>query len=115
MGSVRAGYDPDFALSPDGSYLYIASGERDSAELALVNTTNGKVRHIPFPERILYRPWYDALPPYSRIDISSDRHSLRTLVPRVFSPENIGYQLWTLNLDAENQAALRESASRRLW
>ncbi len=101
MGSVRAGYDPDFVISPDGSQLYIASGERDSAELAVVDTASGKVLHIPFPDRILYKPWYDGLPPYSRMDVSSDGRALRILVHHIFSPEKIGYQL--LTFDTENQ------------
>lgn len=104
MGSVRAGYDPDFALSPDGRHLYVASGERDSAELAVVDTASGKVLHIPFANRVLYRPWYDGLPPYSPIDVSSDSRSLRIPVPRIFSLGKIGYQLWTF--DAESQGPL---------
>jgi hypothetical protein len=97
MGSVRAGYDPDFALSRDGSRLYVASGERESGELAVIDTTSGTVAHIPFPDRILYKPWYEGLPPFSRMEVSSDGRALRILVQHSLSPEKIGYQLWTFD------------------
>ena len=101
MGSVRAGYDPDFVLSPDGSRLYVASGERESGELAVIDTGSGTVLHIPFPNRILYKPWYEGLPPFSRMAVSSDGRALRILMHHIFSPEKIGYQLWTFNTQSE--------------
>jgi hypothetical protein len=99
-GSIRAGSDPDFALSPDGSRLYIASGERESGELAAVDTATGAVKRFPFPDRILYKPWYEALPPFSPMVVSSDG-AVRILVHRLFSPEKIGYQLWTFDTTSE--------------
>jgi hypothetical protein len=100
MGSIRAGSDPDFSLSPDGTRLYIASGERESGELAVVETATGAVKRFPFPDRILYKPWYEDLPPFSPMAVSSDG-SLRILVHRLFSPEKIGYQLWTFDTTYE--------------
>jgi hypothetical protein len=97
MGSVRAGYDTDFALSPDGSQLYVVSGERESGEVAVIDTASGKVLHIPFPDRVLYKPWYEGLPPFSGISVSSDGRALRILGHHVFSPEKIAYQLWTFD------------------
>jgi hypothetical protein len=91
MGSVHAGYDPDFAFSPDGRWLYILSGERDSAELLVVDTADGKARRVAFPDRVLYHPWYQGLPPYSRMAVSSDGISLWIL--DVFIPDQIGNQL----------------------
>jgi hypothetical protein len=39
MGSIRTGDNADFALSPDGSRLYVASiTEGDSSELAVIDT-----------------------------------------------------------------------------
>jgi hypothetical protein len=96
MGSIPAGSYPDFALSPDGTRLYIASGERESGELAIVETASGAVQRFPFPDRILYKPWNEALPPFSPMVASSDG-SLRILVHHLFSPEKIGYQLWTFD------------------
>ena len=100
MGSIRAGSDPDFALSPDGSHLYIASGERESGELAAIDTASGAVKRFPFPDRILYKPWNEALPPFSPMVVSSDG-TVRILVHRLFSPEKIGYQLWTFDTTSE--------------
>jgi hypothetical protein len=95
-GSIRAGTEPDFALSPDGRRLYIASGERESGELTAIDTATGAVKRFPFPDRILYKPWMQALPPFSPMVVSSDG-AVRVLVHRLFSPEKIGYQLWTFD------------------
>ena len=44
MGSIRTGDNPDFALSPDGSRLYVAAiTEGDSSELAVIDTAQGVV------------------------------------------------------------------------
>jgi hypothetical protein len=96
MGSIRAGSDPDFALSPDGTRLYVASGERESGELAAIDTATGAVKRFPFPDRILYKPWNEDLPPNSRMVVSSDG-AVRILVHNLLSPEKIGYQLWTFD------------------
>ena len=87
MGSIRTGYQPDIALSPDGSRLYIISGERESGEVAVVNTTDGSVREISFSGRVLYTPWYQTLPPFNSIAISSDGKALRILQQSSFPPE----------------------------
>lgn len=100
-GSVLAGYDPDIALSSDGSRLYVASGERESGELAVIETASGTVHHIAFPERILYKPWYAGLPPYSRMEVSADGGAVRILVNHYFSPEKMGFQLWTFDTDSQ--------------
>jgi DNA-binding beta-propeller fold protein YncE len=101
MGSVRAGSDPDFALSPDGSRLYIASGERESGELEVLDTATGTVKRFPFPDRVLYKPWFEALPPFSAMTVSADSRAVRILVHHIFSPEKIGYQVWTF--DSKNE------------
>ena len=93
MGSISAGYEPDIALSPDGSQLYIASGERESGELAVIDTASGSVLHIPFPDRVLYKPWYLDLPPFSGMATSSDGRLLGILAQHTFSPQRTGYAL----------------------
>jgi DNA-binding beta-propeller fold protein YncE len=96
-GSVRAGYDPDFALSPDGNHLYIASGERESGELALIDTATGNIRHIPFPNRKLYNPWYDGLPPFSGMALTPDGRALWIPGWHVFSPDRIETRLFVFD------------------
>jgi hypothetical protein len=96
MGSIHAGSDPDFALSADGTRLYVASGERESGELAAIDTATGATKRFPFPDRILYKPWYQALPPYSRMVVALDG-AVRILVHSLVSPEKVGYQLWTFD------------------
>ena len=86
-GSVRAGYDPDFTLSPDGRRLYIASGERESGELAVIETATGNIHHIPFPDRELYKPWYEGLPPFSGIALTPDGRALWISGRHVFPPD----------------------------
>ncbi len=44
MGGIHTGYHPDFALSPDGTHLFIASDSRmHTTELAVVDTSTGEV------------------------------------------------------------------------
>lgn len=107
MGSVRAGYDPDFCLSPDGTRLYIASGERESGELTVIDTVTGDHRHIPFNDRVLYKPWYEGLPPFSDMAVSSD--GLAVLIPRyrVVSPGRIESRLWVF--DAQGKSLLSKT------
>ena len=101
VGSIRAGYDPDLALSPDGSKLYIASGERETGELSVVDTSTGEIHHVPFADRVLYRPWYRGLPPFSGIAVTSDNRAVWILGHHVFSPDKIESRLWIF--DARNE------------
>jgi hypothetical protein len=98
MGSVRAGYDPDFALSPDGSHLYVASGEHDSAELAEIDTASGKTRHIPLLDRVLYKPWYRGLPPYSPVEVTSDGRDVRIFMNHVSAPQKVACAIYQVKL-----------------
>ncbi len=97
MGSIRAGYQPDIALSPDGGRLYVASGERETGELAVIDTGNGAVRHIPFPDRVLYTPWYSSLPPFSSMMLSSDGRALWILGHRAFASDKTESQVLTFD------------------
>jgi DNA-binding beta-propeller fold protein YncE len=97
MGSIRAGYQPDLALSPDGSRLYIVSGERESGEVAVVNSADGSFRETSFLGRVLYTPWYQTLPPFNSIAVSSDGKALRVLQQSSFPPETAGPQIWSFD------------------
>jgi hypothetical protein len=97
MGSIRTGYQPDIALSPDGTRLYVISGERENGELAAVNTTDGSIRQISFPGRVLYTPWYQTLPPFNSIALSIDGKVLRILQPSSFPPEKAALQVWSFD------------------
>ena len=97
MGSLRTGYQPDIALSPDGSRLYIVSGEREGGEVAVVNTADGSIREISFPGRVLYTPWYQTLPPFNSIALSSDGKALRILQQSSFPPERAEQQMWSFD------------------
>jgi DNA-binding beta-propeller fold protein YncE len=78
MGSIRTGAGADFALSPDGSTLYVASlTERDSSELAVIDTAAGVILERGGIEG---RAVADALPPYSTMAVSGDGLTLRILV-----------------------------------
>jgi len=101
LGSVRTGYDPDFALSPDGNHLYIASGERESGELALIDTATGNIRHIPFPNRELYKPWYQGLPPFSGMALTPDGRALWIPGWHVFSPDRVETRLLVFDTHGE--------------
>ncbi len=100
-GSIRAGYEPDYALSADGRNLYLVSGERESGELTAVDTATGTLRHIPFPDRVLYQPHYRQLPPYASVAIDSGRRALAIAGLNVVSPDRIESQLWLFDLKKE--------------
>jgi DNA-binding beta-propeller fold protein YncE len=97
MGSIRAGRQADMVLSPNGARLYVVSGERETGELAVIETSSGTVHHVPFPDRVLYTPWYTTLPPFSRVTVSTDGRALRILGPRTFPPERAESQVFTFD------------------
>jgi DNA-binding beta-propeller fold protein YncE len=107
MGSIRTGYQADIALSPDGSLLYIVSGERDDGEVAVVNTADGSVRETSFPGRVLYTPWYQTLPPFNSITISSDGKALRILQQSSFPPEKAEPQVWSFDTTKRSFSSTR--------
>lgn len=75
--------------SPGGARLYIASGERESGKLAAVDTATGDIHHIAFPDRVLYKPWYQGLPPFSGMAISPDGRALWIPGHHILSPDRI--------------------------
>jgi hypothetical protein len=78
MGSIRTGNSPDFALSPDGSRLYVASVmDTDSSELAVIDTAQGVVLKSGM---VVGRAVTDGLPPFSTMAVSGDGLALRILI-----------------------------------
>jgi hypothetical protein len=78
MGSIRTGDNPDFALSPDGSRLYVASiTEGDSSELAVIDTAQGAILHNSLVED---REVGNVLPAFSTMAVSGDGLALRILL-----------------------------------
>jgi hypothetical protein len=77
MGSIRTGDNADFALSPDGSRLYVASiTNGDSSELAVVDTAQGVVLKR---DTIEDREVGNVLPSFSTMAVSGDGLALRIL------------------------------------
>jgi hypothetical protein len=78
MGSIRTGDNPDFALSPDGSRLYVASVmDTDSSELAVIDAAQGVVLKSGM---VVGRAVTDGLPPFSTMAVSGDGLALRILI-----------------------------------
>jgi YVTN family beta-propeller protein len=95
MGAIHTGYHPDFALSPDGAMLYIASDPRMNAtELAALDTSTGEVFA---GEKIAGRPVPTLIPPFSTMAVSGDGKFLRILVK---TPDTENYQLDTISADS---------------
>jgi hypothetical protein len=109
MGSIRTGVGADFALSPDGSTLYVASlTERDSSELAVIDTAAGVILERSTIEG---RAVTDALPPFSTMAVSGDGFTLRILT---VAPTSSAVDFFRLAaFDTRSGAFLPESV--RLW
>jgi hypothetical protein len=98
MGSIRTGDGADFALSPDGSRLYVASVTKEnSSELAVIDTAQGVVlksgdvggRAVP-----------NDLPPFSTMAVSGDGLALRILIDAPKSAEADSFLLATFDTQA---------------
>ena len=95
MGGIHTGYHPDFALSPDGAHLFIASDTRvHTTELAVVETSTGEVFA---GEKIVGRPVPTLIPPFSTMAVSGDGKFLRILVK---TPDSENFQLATVDADS---------------
>ena len=100
-GSIRTGFDPNFALSRNGKKLCVLSGERESGDLAIIDTQTAEIRHIPFPSRTLYRPWYAGLPPFDSMVVSPNGNELWISVKRVASLDQLETHLFAFDLQSE--------------
>lgn len=77
MGSIRTGDYADFALSPDGTRLYVTSTiENDLSEFAVIDTVKGAVIRR---DEIADREVSKALPSFSTMSVSGDGLALRIL------------------------------------
>jgi hypothetical protein len=90
MGAIRTGDNADFALSPDGSRLYVASAtdhdsaDHDSSELAVIDTAQGLVLKSG---KVGGRAVSNGFPPFSTMAVSGDGLALRILIDAPKSPD----------------------------
>lgn len=77
MGVVNTGADPDFALSPNGSRLYVAAKGKDRfSNIAIIDTVGGTIlKTITVGNRVVR----EGLPTYSGLSVSADGLALRVL------------------------------------
>jgi len=106
------GMMPDFALSPDGTRLYVAStrvkGEsthEQPDELATIDTATGKVlRVVANPDRILYI----VTPPSSGMALAPNGRWLYVMKYETITPDNVLY--WVETYDTRAGKFLPEKA-----
>ncbi|MGD0425438.1 MAG: hypothetical protein ABSC10_01850 [Candidatus Acidiferrales bacterium] len=109
MGSIRTGEGADFALSPDGSTLYVASlTDGNSSELAVIDTAEGVILERSTIEG---RAVTDALPPFSTMAVSGDGLTLRILTVAPTASDADFFRLAAF--DTRSGSFLPESV--RLW
>jgi WD40-like Beta Propeller Repeat len=95
MGNIRTGDNADFALSPDGSRLYVASiTEGDSSELAVIDTAQGVVLQRGMVED---REVANVLPAFSTMAVSGDGLALRILIDAPKSEDKDSFLLATFD------------------
>jgi len=98
MGSIRTSAHPDFALSPDGSRLYVASSTgNDSNEMAVIDTAQGVILKSG---ELTGRAAYDGLPPFSTMAVSGDGLALRMLIDAPKSEDQDAFLLATFDTRA---------------
>jgi len=78
MGVISIGARPDFALSPDGTRLYVASeGQAQQSNVAEIDTASGRILGVTtVDDRVVP----EGAPPYSGMIVSSDGLTLRILL-----------------------------------
>ena len=98
MGSIRTSASSDFALSPDGSLLNVASSTgNDSNELAVIDTAQGVILKSGAVDG---RAAYDQLPPFSTMAVSGDGLALRMLIDAPKSEDKDAFLLATFDTQA---------------
>jgi hypothetical protein len=110
MASIRTGDNADFALSPDGTRLYVASvTEGDTSELAVIDTAQGVVLDR---RTIEDREVANVLPSFSAMAVSGDGLALRILLDTPKSSDADSFLLATF--DAQTGNFRQERASGQL-
>jgi len=95
MGSIRTGDDADFALSPDGSRLYVASyGSGDLSDFAVIDTAQGKVLQRGTIEN---RAVTKGILPFSAMAVSGDGLAWRILIENAVSEDKETFLLATFD------------------
>ena len=95
MGSIRTGEGPDFALSPDGSRLYVACiTDGDASEMAVIDTASGKVLTNGV---VNSRAVANGMPPFSTMAVSGDGAVLRILIETPKSDDAESFMLATFD------------------
>jgi hypothetical protein len=95
MGIIRTGDNADFALSPDGSRLYVTSiTQGDSSELAVIDTGRGVVVQRGAVDD---REVGNVLPSFSTMAVSGDGLALRILRDAPKSEEADAFLLATFD------------------
>lgn len=97
-GSIRTGDNADFALSPDGTRLYIASvTQGDTSELAVIDTAEGRILKSGTVDN---RALTGDLPPFSTMAVSADGLALRILIVTAKSEDVDSFLLATFDTRA---------------
>jgi YVTN family beta-propeller protein len=90
-GTISTGADPDFALSPDGSRLFVASrGDDQQSNLAEIDTASGSVLETATIDN---RVVANGVPPYSSMAVSGDGMTLRVLTYDPAAPVHDAFRL----------------------
>jgi hypothetical protein len=98
MGSIHTGDGADFALSPDGSRLYVASvTEGNASELAVIDTAQGTILKSG---AVVGRAVTNELPPFSTMAVSGDGLALRILIDTPKSEDADSFLLATFDTRA---------------
>lgn len=95
MASIRTGDGADFALSPDGSRLYVASlTDGDASEMAVIDTASGTVLKSGV---VNSRAVAKGMPPFSTMAVSGDGEVLRILIETPKSDDAESFMLATFD------------------
>lgn len=98
IGSIRTGEYPDFALSPDGSRLYVVSvTEGDASELAVIDTAGGTILKSG---AVNSRAVSKGMPAFSSMAVSGDGAVLRILIETPKPDEAESFMLATFDTQA---------------
>jgi hypothetical protein len=95
MGSIRTGDGADFALSPDGSRLYVACvSDGDASEMAVIDTASGTVLKSGV---VNSRAVAKGMPAFSTMAVSGDGAVLRILIETPKSDDAESFMLATFD------------------